>query len=105
MDSGYLAPGDTLEDEYDIRRDLLPEEVIGIIDQLMCHEVSMLLSFVALGLMKVRWRGILDILCHRQYLPVYTLIVYWNLNRRISKLLGLMVLPVAIRKSLWDIRL
>lgn len=45
MDSGYLAPGDTLEDEYDIRRDLLPEEVIGIIDQLICHEVSLSLHF------------------------------------------------------------
>lgn len=46
MDSGYLAPGDTLDDEYDISRDLLPEEVIGIIDQLICHEVgiSILLS-------------------------------------------------------------
>jgi len=105
MDSGYLAPGDTLEDEYDVRRDLLPEEVIGIIDQLMCHEVSMLFPFLALGLMRGRWRGILDILCHRRYSPVYILIVYWNRNRRISKLLGLMASLVAIKKSLWDIRL
>lgn len=40
MDSGYLAPGDTLDDQFDVRRSLLPEEVLGIIDQLLCHEVS-----------------------------------------------------------------
>lgn len=39
MDSGFLAPGETLDDEYDVSRPLLPEEVIGIIDQLLCHEV------------------------------------------------------------------
>lgn len=39
MDSGYLAPGDTLGDDYDILRELLPEEVVGIMDQLLCAEV------------------------------------------------------------------
>lgn len=39
MDSGYLEPGETLEDEYDILRNLLPEEVLGIMDQILCHEV------------------------------------------------------------------
>lgn len=39
MDSGYLSPGETLEDEYDVWRELLPEEVVGIMDQLLCHEV------------------------------------------------------------------
>lgn len=39
MDSGYLAPGETMEDEYDFAQALLPEEVLGIIDQLLCHEV------------------------------------------------------------------
>lgn len=39
MDSGYLTPGETLDDDYDIWRELLPEEVIGIMDQLLCHEV------------------------------------------------------------------
>jgi hypothetical protein len=39
MDSGYLEPGDSLEDDYDVLRDLLPEEVIGIMDQLLCSEV------------------------------------------------------------------
>jgi N-alpha-acetyltransferase 35, NatC auxiliary subunit len=40
MDSGHLEPGESLEDEYDILRPLSPEEVIGIMDQILCHEVS-----------------------------------------------------------------
>ncbi|EFW22896.1 amino-acid N-acetyltransferase subunit Mak10 [Coccidioides posadasii str. Silveira] len=40
MDSGYLAPGDTLDDDYDVMRELLPEEVVGIMDQLLCLEVA-----------------------------------------------------------------
>lgn len=40
MDSGYLAPGDTLEDDYDVLKPLLPEEVIGIMDQMLCLEVG-----------------------------------------------------------------
>ena len=39
MDSGYLQPGETMEDDYDFSQALLPEEIIGIIDQLLCHEV------------------------------------------------------------------
>lgn len=42
MDSGYLDPGETMDDEYDFSLVLLPEEIIGIIDQLLCHEVSLL---------------------------------------------------------------
>ncbi|TEY48905.1 hypothetical protein BOTCAL_0289g00040 [Botryotinia calthae] len=40
MDSGYLAPGETMEDNYDFSQALLPEEVLGIIDQLLCHEMA-----------------------------------------------------------------
>jgi hypothetical protein len=47
MDSGYIAPGENLaqalEDDYDVRRPLTPEEVIGLMDQLLCHEVGDLL--------------------------------------------------------------
>lgn len=39
MDSGYLAPGETLDHNYDVMKELLPEEVIGIMDQLLCYEV------------------------------------------------------------------
>jgi len=40
MDSGYLEPGETMEDEFDFAQDLLPEEIVGIIDQLLCHEMA-----------------------------------------------------------------
>ena len=40
MDSGYLEPDETMDDDYDFSQTLLPEEIIGIIDQLLCHEVS-----------------------------------------------------------------
>lgn len=41
MDSGYLGPGETLEDNYDVSRNLSLEEVVGIMDQLLCLEVSL----------------------------------------------------------------
>lgn len=40
MDSGYLKPGDDFEETYDVSKPLLPEEVLGIIDQLLCFEVT-----------------------------------------------------------------
>lgn len=40
MDSGCLAPGESLDDDYDVTRPLLPSEVVGIIDQLLCLEVG-----------------------------------------------------------------
>ncbi|KAK8212625.1 amino-acid N-acetyltransferase-like protein subunit Mak10 [Phyllosticta capitalensis] len=40
MDSGFLAPGETLEEDYDVQKDLLPEEVLGIMDQLFCYEMA-----------------------------------------------------------------
>ena len=40
MDSGYLEPGETMQDDYDFSKSLLPDEIIGIIDQLLCHEVT-----------------------------------------------------------------
>lgn len=45
MDSGFLAPGESLDDDYDVLRELLPEEVIGIIDQLICFEVGIRRAF------------------------------------------------------------
>lgn len=39
MDSGCLAEGESLGDDYDVSCNLLPEEVLGIIDQLLCLEV------------------------------------------------------------------
>ncbi|KAK4175709.1 putative MAK10 subunit [Triangularia setosa] len=40
MDSGCLAPGESLDEDYDVGRGLSPEEVIGIIDQLLCLEMA-----------------------------------------------------------------
>lgn len=40
MDSGCLASADSLDEEYDLNRPLLPAEVLGIIDQLLSHEAS-----------------------------------------------------------------
>ncbi|KAL1795420.1 hypothetical protein ACET3X_005644 [Alternaria dauci] len=40
MDSGFLLPGETLEDDYDTLSPLLPEELIGIMDQLLCYEMA-----------------------------------------------------------------
>jgi N-alpha-acetyltransferase 35, NatC auxiliary subunit len=51
LDSGHLQPGETLEDEYNVLRDLLPEEVIGIMDQILCHEVGSLDPRYLLGRM------------------------------------------------------
>ena len=39
MDTGVLMPGETLDDDYDILKELLPSEVLGIMDQLLCYEV------------------------------------------------------------------
>ena len=46
MDSGHLRSGETLEDSYDILRELLPEEIIGIMDQLLCFEVGFILQYL-----------------------------------------------------------
>lgn len=40
MDSGHLEEGETMQDDYDFSKALLPEEIIGIIDQLLCHEMA-----------------------------------------------------------------
>ncbi|KAL1970414.1 hypothetical protein VTN77DRAFT_5575 [Rasamsonia byssochlamydoides] len=44
MDSGYLGPGENtaeaLEDDYDVMRELQPQEVLGVMDQLLCHEMA-----------------------------------------------------------------
>lgn len=46
MDSGYLAPGETFQDTYDVLRVLSSEDVIGIMDQLLCHEVRLRLLYI-----------------------------------------------------------
>lgn len=45
MDSGFLAQSESPDDDYDVLRELLPEEVLGIIDQLICFEVGIRRTF------------------------------------------------------------
>ncbi|KYK55707.1 Mak10 subunit, NatC N-terminal acetyltransferase [Drechmeria coniospora] len=45
MDSGCVGPGDEFEEMYDVSQPLLPEEILGIIDQLLCHEMSWHLGY------------------------------------------------------------
>lgn len=40
MDSGCLDPGESPDHSYDVTGPLEAEDVLGIIDQLVCHEVS-----------------------------------------------------------------
>lgn len=83
MDSGVLAEGESLDEEYDVSRDLLPEEILGIIDQLLCLEVgsrSIDISYKTSGLgyprsdlgIPIRWPGILVTPFHRLYSRVST---------------------------------
>ncbi|KAM7199598.1 N-alpha-acetyltransferase 35, NatC auxiliary subunit [Rhypophila sp. PSN 637] len=45
MDSGCLAPGESLDEDYDVTRPLQPAEVVGIIDQLLCLEMAWHLGY------------------------------------------------------------
>lgn len=40
MDSGFLTSGEPVEHDYEVLRQLLPKEVIGIMDQMLCFEVG-----------------------------------------------------------------
>ncbi|KAF4969375.1 hypothetical protein FZEAL_10235 [Fusarium zealandicum] len=45
MDSGCVESTDELEERYDVSRPLLPEETLGVIDQLLCHEMAWHLGY------------------------------------------------------------
>lgn len=71
MDSGLLELTEPATEQYDVLKKLLPEEVLGVIDQMLCHEVQDHNSNVGLErLMVSRLLGIWDIpyrrLCSRQ---------------------------------------
>lgn len=57
MDSGCVKSADDLEELYDVSRPLLPEEVLGVIDQLLCHEVS-LSHYLITGLVLIFLDGV-----------------------------------------------
>lgn len=60
MDSGCLAPGESLDEDYDVTRPLLPSEVLGIIDQLLSLEASQRGDVARRTLLTMcnRWHGI-----------------------------------------------
>ena len=87
MDSGYLAPGETFQDEYDVIRTLLPEEVIGIMDQLLCHEVRYqplpLNVTKSLGTdLIIRWHGIWAVHSRKLCSLLSTWTIYYRLSPR-----------------------
>ncbi|KAI0803380.1 Mak10 subunit, NatC N-terminal acetyltransferase-domain-containing protein [Xylaria sp. FL0064] len=45
MDSGVLNEGESLDEEYDVTRNVLPEEIMGIIDELLCLEMAWHLGY------------------------------------------------------------
>ena len=49
MDSGCLAPAESLDEDYDVTRPLLPAEILGIIDQLLCLEVGLVMRNMKTG--------------------------------------------------------
>ncbi|KAL9579739.1 MAG: hypothetical protein Q9212_004928 [Teloschistes hypoglaucus] len=40
MDSGFLAEGEKLEDDFDVLQEVLPEEIVGLMDQVLCLEMA-----------------------------------------------------------------
>jgi hypothetical protein len=57
MDSGCVDAGEEFEETYDVSRSLSPQEVIGIMDELLCHEVSEMFVVHDSKLMMSRCRG------------------------------------------------
>lgn len=49
MDSAVDDPHDELGELYDVKRELLPDEVLGIMDQLLCHEVWFICFLILRG--------------------------------------------------------
>ena len=45
MDSGRTEPGDNPADEFDVSQDLLPGEIIWIMDEILCRELAWLRGF------------------------------------------------------------
>lgn len=89
MDSGCVAPGEEFEETYDVSRSLLPEEVLGIIDELICHEVWLssvpFCSLPQLTPALFRCHGISDTLFPRPSSPASTLKLSCSLIRAASR--------------------
>jgi hypothetical protein len=80
MDQGF---GEDSDDEYDVSRPLSPEEVIGIMDQILCLEVRRIVrtwSMQCLRLHPNRLAGTSDFRCRKHYSLPSTLIDYYGLS-------------------------
>lgn len=95
MDTGYLTGEDTLEDDYDVLRELLPEEVLGIMDQMLCFEVCLFRDMYSRWTSSDtdhryrRWHGIWAIPSRKLSLPLCTSIDSCGQNQRLWSKLAL----------------
>ena len=78
MDSGVLTAGESVEHHYDVLRELLPEEVIGIMDQMLCFEVCFL-PYLMMGskTLLILIVGIVDDMAHGT--SSFTIFIYFGI--------------------------
>ena len=93
MDSGFLKPGETLEDDYDVLRPLEPAEVLGIIDGLLSSEVGGIQSrrrALAYAI-QVAWH--MGHPLSRRCSPVYISTNSCGRSQNVAKMLALLATP------------
>lgn len=97
MDSGFLAEGESPGDTFDVLTELLPEEVVGLMDQMLRHEVRPVLPWLMIligssisdaDLRFHRWHGTWAIHSQQQSSHLTTSTVCFGLNRRHWKMLA-----------------
>ncbi|KAI5290811.1 hypothetical protein KEM54_000372 [Ascosphaera aggregata] len=91
MDSGYLAPGETLEDDYDVLRELRPEEVVACLGPIQARRTGCQVVVVAI-LASSRLTADLRVLVIRQ--------AAWHMGRSISQTL---FTSIYIDRILWPV--
>ena len=89
MDSGYLVPNEQLEDEYDVSERLGAEDVVGIMDRMLCCEVRSIPDWTRFAWIQsdtdyrvARWHGIKATLCLRRCLLRFILITFYGPSQR-----------------------
>lgn len=116
MDSGYLGPGENqtqvLEDDYDVTRELSAEEVLGVMDELLCYEVCapLFLWCICWEWIELddtylswwfRWHGIRDIRFRKRFSRRCILTGYYGRYRGLWKRLDLTVIKVTRKARHW----
>lgn len=69
MDSGLLEPE---YENFDAWQERLPEEIIGIMDRLLCNEVCWLRALRRSSTNRCRWHGTSEALSRKRYSQVST---------------------------------